>query len=242
MRIDGRAADALRPVRISPGFQEFAEGSALIEVGRTRVICSVTLEDRVPPFLRGRGRGWVTAEYGMLPRSTQVRTPRESSLGRPNGRTVEIQRLIGRSLRAIIDLDSLGETTYTVDCDVIQADGGTRTAAITGSYVALYQAFLKLVNKGVMPSVPLKKAVAATSMGIVGRQELLDLCYEEDSKAEVDFNVVMTSDGHFVEVQGTAEATPFSKASMDSLLKLAEKGIKELFGIQQEAIAAMIKT
>jgi len=235
-RADGRAWDELRAVRITPGFQRFAEGSALIELGKTRVLCSVSVEERVPSFLRGGGDGWVTAEYSMLPRATVTRTPRDSSPGKIAGRNQEIQRLIGRSLRAITDLSALGERTLTIDCDVIQADGGTRTAAITGSYVALYQALQTLANMGVISSMPLKSAVAATSVGIVHSYVLLDLCYDEDSNAEVDFNVVMTSKGEFVEVQGTAEAKPFSKETIDSLLSLAEKGIKQLFQAQQAAL------
>ncbi len=235
-RADGRAWDKLRPVTIIPGFQSFAEGSALIELGKTRVLCSVSVENRVPAFLRGEGSGWITAEYAMLPRSTVTRTPRDSSLGRVAGRNQEIQRLIGRSLRAVTDLTALGERTLTVDCDVLQADGGTRTAAITSSYVALYQALQTLANMGIISSIPLKSAVAATSVGIVHGYRLLDLCYDEDCKAEVDFNVVMTSKGEFVEIQGTAETKPFTKETIDFLLSLAEKGIKQLFQIQQEAL------
>ena len=237
-RADGRAWDELRPIQITPGFQSFAEGSALIELGKTRVLCSVSVEERVPGFLRGEGSGWITAEYAMLPRSTVTRTPRDSSLGRIAGRSQEIQRLIGRSLRAVTDLTALGERTFVVDCDVLQADGGTRTAAITGAYVALHQAMQTLANMGVIASIPLKNAVAATSVGIVHSYRLLDLCYDEDYKAEVDFNVVMTSKGEFVEVQGTAEAKPFSRETIDSLLSLAEKGIKQLFEIQQAALEA----
>jgi len=235
-RADRRAYDELRPVRIIPGFQSFAEGSALVEVGLTRVLCSVSVDERVPAFLKGGGSGWITAEYAMLPRATVTRTPRDSSLGRIAGRSQEIQRLIGRSLRAVADLDALGERTLIVDCDVLQADGSTRTAAITGSYVALYQAMQTLVNMGILPFIPLKAAVAATSVGIVHSYMLLDLCYDEDSNAEVDFNVVMTSQGKFVEVQGTAEGKPFSKETIDSLLSLAEKGIKQLFQVQQSAL------
>jgi ribonuclease PH len=240
-RADGRAWDELRPVKITPGFQSFAEGSALIELGKTRVLCSVSVEERVPAFLRGGGSGWITAEYAMLPRSTVSRTPRDSSMGRVAGRSQEIQRLIGRSLRAVTDLDALGERSLIIDCDVLQADGGTRTAAITGSHVALYQAMQTLANMGMLSSIPLKSAVAATSVGIVHSYMLLDLCYDEDSSAEVDFNVVMTSQGKFVEVQGTAEAKPFSKETIDRLLSLAEKGIEQLFQIQQSALEA-IKT
>ena len=241
-RADGRPWDALREVKITPGFLAFAEGSALIEVGKTKVICSASVEDRVPAFLRegGSGRGWVTAEYAMLPRSTVTRSARESAQGRQSGRSQEIQRLIGRSLRAVTDMKSLGERSLIIDCDVLQADGGTRTAAITGAYVALYQALLKLANMGVISSmIPLKSAVAATSVGVVHGYRALDLCYDEDFAAEVDFNVVMTSKGEFVEVQGTAEGKPFTKEAIDALLGLAEKGIKELFQIQQAAIASL---
>jgi len=238
-RADGRAWDELRAVKITPGYQGFAEGSALIELGKTRVLCSVSADERVPPFLRGRGSGWITAEYGMLPRSTVSRTPRDSSLGRVAGRSQEIQRLIGRSLRAVIDLTNLGERTLVIDCDVLQADGGTRTAAITGAYVALYQALQTLANMGIIASIPLKSAVAATSVGIVYGNRLLDLCYDEDCNAAVDFNVVMTSQGEFVEVQGTAEGKPFARETIDSLLSLAEKGIKQLFEIQQAVLGQL---
>jgi ribonuclease PH len=237
LRKDNRANDELRPVKISPGFQPHAEGSTLIELGQTRVICAVTVEDRVPAFLRGEGRGWITAEYAMLPRSTNTRTPRE--VGRAGGRSHEIQRLIGRSLRAVIDLNSIGERTFAVDCDVLHADGGTRTAAITGSYVALASALDNLVAMGLIPSLPIRSAVAATSVGIVGGEQLLDLCYEEDSWAEVDFNVVMTSEGMFVEVQGTAEVSPFSKETIDSLLALAQGGILRLFEAQNAALNSL---
>ncbi len=237
-RADGRAWDELRPVKIIPGFQSFAEGSAVIELGQTRVLCSVSVEERVPGFLKGGKSGWVTAEYAMLPRSTATRTPRDSG---KSGRSQEIQRLIGRSLRAVTDLDALGERTLIVDCDVLQADGGTRTAAITGSYVALHQAFNTLVNMGVLSSMPLKSAVAATSIGIVHGHQLLDMCYDEDCNAAVDFNVVMTSKGEFVEIQGTAEAKPFTRETIDSLLSLAEKGIKQLFEVQQ-AVLETLKT
>ena len=238
-RADGRVWDELRPIKIIPGFQSFAEGSALIELGLTRVVCSVSAEERVPAFLKGGGTGWITAEYSMLPRATVSRTPRDSSLGRIAGRSQEIQRLIGRSLRAVADLTAIGERTLIVDCDVLQADGGTRTAAITGSYVALYQAMQTLTNMGVLSSIPIKSAVAATSVGIVHSYMMLDLCYDEDGAAEVDFNVVMTSQGKFVEVQGTAEAMPFTKETIDSLLSLAEKGIKQLFEVQQAALETL---
>jgi len=237
-RADGRAWDELRPVQIIPGFQSFAEGSALITMGKTQVLCSVSVEERVPNFLRGGGSGWITAEYSMLPRAAVTRTPRDSSLGRVTGRNQEIQRLIGRSLRAVADLNALGERTLVVDCDVLQADGGTRTAAITGSYVALYLAMQTLANMGIISSIPLKSALAATSVGIVHSNRLLDLCYDEDSNAGVDFNVVMTSEGDFVEVQGTAEGKPYNKETIDFLLSLAEKGIQELFQIQKATLEA----
>jgi ribonuclease PH len=235
-RFDGRVADQLRTVCIIPGFQKYAEGSALIELGETKVLCAVSVEDRSPGFLKGSGSGWITAEYGMLPRSTHTRTQRDSSKGKVNGRSLEIQRLIGRSLRAIASLDALGERTFTVDCDVIQADGGTRTASITGAYVALVQAIQTLKDRGELTDSPLTGVVAATSVGIVDAVQLLDLCYEEDSHAEVDFNIVMNDAAEFIEVQGTAEGNAFSKSAMDSLLALADKGIKELFEVQRAAI------
>ena len=235
-RADGRTYDELRPVRITPGCQSFAEGSALIELGKTRVLCSVSVEEKVPFFLRGGGSGWVTAEYAMLPRATVTRTSRDSSLGRISGRNQEIQRLIGRSLRAITDLSALGERTLTVDCDVLQADGGTRTAAITGAYVALYQAMQTLSNMGIISSIPLKTAMAATSVGIVHSYMMLDLCYDEDCSAAVDFNVAMTDQGEFVEIQGTAEAKPFSRETVDAILTIAEQGIRQLFQVQKEAL------
>jgi ribonuclease PH len=238
-RVDGRVSDELRPVNIILGYQTFAEGSALLELGLTRVLCSVSVEDRVPNFLKGHGTGWVTAEYAMLPRSTLTRTPRGISAERSAGRNQEIQRLIGRSLRAVTDLTVLGERTFTVDCDVLQADGGTRTAAITGGYVALVMAMRNLKKRGMLTSIPMKGAVAATSVGILGRDALLDLCYEEDSKAEVDFNVVMTDRGEFVEIQGTAEGKPFSKETVDNLLELAGKGVKRLFNIQKSVISSL---
>ena len=235
-RADGRAYNELRPVSIAPGFQLFAEGSALIELGKTQVLCSVSVEDRVPNFLKNSGTGWITAEYAMLPRATVTRTPRDSSLGRVGGRNQEIQRFIGRSLRAVADLAALGERTLIVDCDVLQADGGTRTAAITGAYVALYRSLHNLASMGIISSVPLKSAVAATSVGIVHNNMLLDLCYDEDAGASVDFNVVMTSKGEFVEIQGTAEGKPFSRKTVDELISLAEAGIGQLFQIQQAAL------
>jgi ribonuclease PH len=233
VRLDGRADDELRPVHITPGYLSFAEGSALIELGQTRVVCAVSVEERVPAFLKGKGSGWVTAEYGMLPRATITRTPREG--GRGAGRSYEIQRLIGRSLRAVADLEVLGERSLIVDCDVLQADGGTRTAAITAGYVALYQACKTLMEREELRSMPLKSAVAAISVGIVDGVQILDLCYDEDSRAEVDFNVVMTDKGEFVEIQGGAEIKPFSRQVIDSMLALAEKGIRELFQVQKTA-------
>ena len=236
-RIDGRTPAQLRPVRIATGYLPWAEGSALIELGETQVLCAASVEARQPNFLRGTGSGWVTAEYGMLPRSTKERTQREAQAGRPSGRTQEIQRLIGRALRAVTNLDIIGERTITIDCDVLKADGGTRTAAITGSYVALHLAFQRLVDQGSLSSLPLPTAVAATSIGIVEGAALLDLCYEEDVRAEVDFNVVMTGDGRLIEVQGTAEHAPFSRAQMDELIDMAAAGIRELLAMQQEALA-----
>lgn len=238
-RVDGRKNDELRPVRIELGYQTFAEGSALIELGRTRVVCAVSVEERVPAFLKGEGGGWITAEYAMLPRSTLTRTPRNFASERIAGRSQEIQRLIGRSLRAVTDLNLLGERTFIVDCDVLQADGGTRTAAVTGGYVALFHAFYNLTRQGVLPRIPFKAAVAATSVGIVDGEVLLDLCYDEDFRAAVDFNVVMTDKGEFVEIQGTAEGKPFSKKMVDDLLALAEKGIKELLIIQRQALSGL---
>jgi len=234
-RIDGRGNNELRPVLITLGYQSFAEGSVLIELGKTRVLCSVSMEERVPNFLKGSGQGWVTAEYAMLPRSTVTRTPRDKI----GGRNQEIQRLIGRSLRAATNLSALGERTFTVDCDVLQADGGTRTAAVTGGYVALFQAFHNLRKQGALPFMPLRRMIAATSVGIVNGDMLLDLCYEEDYRAEVDFNIVMTDKNEFVEIQGTAEGKPFSKEVTDSLLSLAQQGIEKLFKIQKETLRAL---
>jgi ribonuclease PH len=236
-RSDGRAADELRRVVIEPNFLSFAEGSALISVGKTRVLCAATLEDKVPPWMRGRGIGWVTAEYAMLPRATQERTQRESARGRVGGRTHEIQRLIGRVLRAAVDMAKLGERTIQLDCDVLQADGGTRTAAITGAYVALALALTRRFDRR-SPGWPLATAIAATSVGIVDGLPLLDLAYEEDCRAEVDMNVAMTDMGGFVELQGTAEHVPFDRARLGTLLDFAEAGIRRLFVDQQAAIDA----
>ena len=235
-RIDGRAWDELRPVEIITGYQSFAEGSVLIKLGKTHVLCAVSVEERVPPFLKGSGTGWITAEYSMLPRATVTRNQRDSVHGHVGGRSQEIQRLIGRSLRAVADMKALGERQLIVDCDVLQADGGTRTAAITGSYVALQLAVDKLIKMGIIQKSPLKSAVAATSIGIVGDNMMLDLCYDEDSHAAVDFNVVMTGKCEFVELQGTAEGKCFSRQAIDGILALAEKGIKQLFQIQQDAL------
>jgi ribonuclease PH len=232
-RSDGRAPNEMRPATITPGFLMHAEGSVLIEVGRTRVVCSASVEDRVPPFLRNTGKGWVTAEYGMLPRATTTRTQREASAGRVGGRTQEIQRLIGRSLRSVVRLTELGERTIWVDCDVIQADGGTRTASITGGFVALALALRRLRDAGQIRSIPLQDHVAATSVGIVGGTPMLDLAYDEDSKAEVDMNIVKTGDGRFIEVQGTAEGPPFERQALDSLMELGDAGIRQLVDLQR---------
>ena len=236
-RTDGRAPDQLRPVCITPGFLPYAEGSVLIEMGNTRVVCSASLDERVPPFLRNSGQGWLTAEYAMLPRATQTRTAREIGRGGPSGRTHEIQRLIGRSLRAIADLKVLGERTITIDCDVLQADGGTRTAAITGAYVAFALASRQLLKIGKIQRSITTDQVAAISVGIVGSTPLLDLKYDEDSRAEVDMNVVCTGDGRFIELQGTAEREPFSRSQMDELVALATRGIETLIGLQKQVIA-----
>ena len=235
-RAEGRRWDQARPTTIIPGYQTFAEGSALIEMGSTRVLCSASLEERVPPFLRGQGQGWVTAEYEMLPRSTSTRTSRDRDSGRIRGRSQEIQRLIGRALRAATDLDALGERTVQIDCDVIQADGGTRTAAITGAYVALYQAVKLLVDHRALRRLPLREPVAAISVGLVDGDLMLDLCYQEDSRAQVDFNVVLTDRGDLVELQGATEGMPFPKQRVPEILSLASSGVEPLFRAQQEAI------
>jgi len=242
-RFDGRGYDELRPVAITPRFNKHAEGSALVEVGDTKVLCTVSVEERVPQFLKGKGEGWITSEYGMLPRATSTRMQREVVRGAPSGRTHEIQRLIGRSLRAVVDLAALGERTLWVDCDVIQADGGTRTASITGAYVALVEALRHLKGQGAFAELPLLDFVAATSVGRLGGQILLDLAYAEDSKAEVDMNVVKTGRGLFVEIQGTAEKTPFDDDEMKRLLAAADKGIQELIGLQKQALGdvALVK-
>jgi ribonuclease PH len=238
MRRNGRSADALRPVRFTRSFTSHAEGSVLVEFGATRVLCTASIEDGVPPFLRGRGQGWVTAEYGMLPRATHTRSPREAARGKQSGRTQEIQRLIGRSLRAAVDLQALGERTVTIDCDVLQADGGTRTAAITGGFLALADACECLRARGLLASTPLHGQIAAVSVGIVRGEPLLDLDYAEDSEAETDMNVVMNNGGGFVEVQGTAEGHAFRRHEFDALLNLAASGIGQLCALQAEALGA----
>ena len=239
MRTDGRGVKQLRPVKITPSYIKTADGSVLIECGDTRVICTAKLEERVPPFLRNSGKGWITAEYGMLPGSSQQRIGRESSRGRVGGRTHEIQRLIGRSLRAIADLKKLGERTIWIDCDVIQADGGTRTASITGAYVALAEAARGWLDRGIINVDPLQDAVAAVSIGIIDGKIMLDLCYEEDSKADVDMNFVMTGSGKFIEVQGTAENAPFTRKEMERMAEIAESGIKDLLKAQKKVIASL---
>ena len=236
MRTDNRALSQMRPVEITPGYLQTAEGSALIAVGNTRVLCAASVEESVPQFLRGSGKGWVTAEYSMLPRATMKRTPREVNKGRPSGRTHEIQRLIGRSLRAVVDTALLGERTVTLDCDVVQADGGTRTASVTGAFVALALALQQCVRYGMIKRLPLIDYVAATSVGILGGEPMIDLCYEEDSQAAVDMNVVMTGSGRFVEVQATAERHAFDDEQMARMLALARGGIAQLVEIQKRAV------
>lgn len=238
-RSDNRAPDQMRPVNIVPDFISTAEGSALIEVGNTRVICTASIEETVPSFMRGSGKGWITAEYSMLPRSTLTRTPREASRGRQSGRTHEIQRLIGRALRAVVDLKQLGERTITLDCDVIQADGGTRTASITGAFVALGLAMSKLVEAGTLSSAPVRDYVAAISVGIVEGEVLLDLAYEEDSQAEVDLNYVMTGGHKIVEVQATAERHPFDEAQLKKMMDFAARGIESLIASQRSVLRAL---
>ena len=236
VRLDNRGLDKLRKVNITRNYLKYPEGSCLIEFGNTKVICTASVEESVPPFLKGSGTGWVTAEYGMLPRSCDKRIPR----GKDSGRTYEIQRLVGRSLRTVTQMKSLGERSIWVDCDVIQGDGGTRTAAITGSFVALVDALAKLKKSGLIKEIPIKDYVAAVSVGIVNNELLLDLCYEEDSKAEVDMNIVMTASGEFIEIQGTAERQPFSKEKMDKMLGLAQRGIEDLFSIQRKLVGDIL--
>ena len=235
-RIDGRGHEEMRPVAIERNYLKYAEGSCLITVGNTKVICTASVEEKVPPFLKGSNQGWITAEYAMLPRATQVRTPREVTKGRPSGRTQEIQRLIGRSLRSVVELGLLGERTIHLDCDVIQADGGTRTASITGCFVALIDALRHLVEQKVIQELPVLDYIAATSIGKVNGELLLDLCYEEDSQAEVDMNVVMTAQGKIVEIQGTAEKEPLTREELDAMLNLAEKGISSLVALQRKVL------
>jgi ribonuclease PH len=239
-RTDNRPVNVLRPTRITPYYVKHAEGSVLIEAGDTRVICTASVEDRVPPFRRNSGKGWVTAEYGMLPRSTTTRNQREASAGKVGGRTQEIQRLIGRSLRAVTRLEEMGERTIWIDCDVIQADGGTRTASITGGFVALVLALQKIREQGTIPAMPVRDYVAATSVGIVDGAPLLDLAYEEDSRAEVDMNIVQTGDGRFIEVQGTAETEPFGREALIALLDLAQDGIRQLNALQREIVGGWL--
>jgi ribonuclease PH len=235
-RIDGRKEGQMRPVEIEPGYLRNAEGSALISVGGTRVICAASVEEKVPHFMRGKGSGWVTAEYAMLPRSTHTRTPRESSKGKVGGRTHEIKRLIGRSLRAVTDMEALGERTVWIDCDVIEADGGTRTASITGAFVALCLALEKIRGEGLIDTIPVRDHLAAISVGVVEGEILLDLCYDEDSRADVDMNVVMTGGGKIVEIQGTAEKEPFSWNRLETMTHLAKKGIADLVGVQKKVL------
>lgn len=240
MRQDGRLANGIRKVSITKDYMKYAEGSCLFEIGNTKVICTASIEPGVPPFMRGRGVGWITSEYGMLPRSCTSRVPRESSKGKKGGRTHEIQRLIGRSMRGVVDMNALGERTIWMDCDVIQADGGTRCASITGSFIALCLALDKLKKDGIFNEIPVDHCVAAVSVGIVDGTSCLDLNYEEDSRAEVDMNVVMTDSGDFVEVQGTAEKEPFSRQELDKMLGLAEKGINKLIEKQKESLKGII--
>lgn len=241
MRIDGRKPGDMRPVKITRNYIKHAEGSVLIEVGDTKVICTATLEEKVPPFLMGKGKGWLTAEYAMIPRSAGQRIRRESTAGKVGGRTHEIQRLIGRSLRAVVNTASLGERTFWIDCDVIQADGGTRTASITGAFIALCDAIDDSRKKGLIKVNPVRDFLAAISVGIIGGVSMLDLCYEEDSKAEVDMNIVRTGKGGIVEVQGTAEGEPFTRAQMDELMALAEDGVSRLVEIQRQELGEVTK-
>jgi ribonuclease PH len=240
-RTDGRSSTQLRPTRLTPGFLAHAEGSVLIEVGRTKVVCAASIEERVPPFLRNTGKGWVTAEYGMLPRATSTRTQRESTTGKVGGRTQEIQRLIGRSLRSVTRLADLGERTIWIDCDVIQADGGTRTASITGGFVALVLALSRMKDLALIKDIPIVDYVAATSVGIVDGAALLDLAYEEDSRADVDMNLVKTGDGRFIELQGTAEGPPFDKRALEALMELADTGIRELIALQKTVVGDILR-
>ncbi|AYE34684.1 ribonuclease PH [Clostridium septicum] len=236
MRIDGRKNDQVRSTKITRNYTKYAEGSVLIEVGDTKVICTASIEDKVPPFLKGKGEGWITAEYNMLPRSTGTRKPRDIARLKIDGRTMEIQRLIGRALRSVVDFKALGERTIWIDCDVIQADGGTRTTSITGSFVALVDAVNKLHKEKPFKIYPIRSFVSATSVGIVNGEKIIDLCYEEDSNAMVDMNIVATDEGEFIEVQGTGEEAPFKRSELNELLDLAEKGVKQMIQIQKEAL------
>lgn len=240
-RVDGRAPNEIRPLHIECGFHPYAEGSCLIKMGHTHVIITATVEDKVPPFLKGTGQGWITAEYSMIPRAGKQRTAREVTRGAPSGRTMEIQRLIGRAVRAVVDLSQLGERTITLDCDVVQADGGTRTACITGGFVAFADACRWMMEQGYLARVPFQERVAAVSVGVVRNVELLDLCYEEDVQAMVDMNVVMTHQGRYVEVQGTAEGAPFSRERLNRLLDLAQIGLNEIFKVQEQALASILR-
>ncbi|MEK6645432.1 MAG: ribonuclease PH [Candidatus Firestonebacteria bacterium] len=241
MRIDGRKSDELRNIKITRNFNKYAEGSVLIEAGNTKVICTATVTKDVPSFLKDTGQGWITAEYGMLPRSTHTRIIRESARGKTDGRTQEIQRLIGRSLRSIVDLESIGQNTIFVDADVIQADGGTRTLSITGAFISLVDAINFMREKEMILSCPIKDYIAAISVGVIKREKFLDLCYEEDKNAEVDMNVIMTGSGEFVEIQGTAEKTPFAKSELDELLALASDGIKKIINIQKQLVGNIVE-
>jgi ribonuclease PH len=239
-RKDGRTAAQIRPLAMQLGYSKYAEGSCLITLGETHVLCNASIEDRVPPFLKGQGQGWVTAEYSMLPRATRTRNQRDTAGSKPNGRTIEIQRLVGRSLRSIVDMNALGERTITLDCDVLQADGGTRTAAISGAFVALVQALHQLKKHGQFKVLPFQEWVAAVSVGVVSGEERLDLCYDEDSNAAVDMNVVMTDTGRFIEVQGTAEGAPFERARLNRLLDLAQDGVRQMMDVQRAALKGII--
>lgn len=240
-RVDGRAPNELRPLSLEPSIHPYAEGSCLITMGNTRVLITATVEDKVPPFLKGTGSGWVTAEYSMLPRAGKQRSQREVARGAPTGRTMEIQRLIGRAVRGVVDLSALGERTITLDCDVLQADGGTRTACITGGFVAFADACRWMIEQGYMNRMPFQERVAAISVGVVRTDELLDLCYEEDVQAQVDMNVVMTDRGRYVEVQGTAEGTPFSRERLNRLLDLAQTGLEQIFKVQASALESILR-
>ena len=237
-RDDGRALDQTRPITLTRGFARYAEGSCLIQVGETKVHCTASVEDKVPPFLKGQGKGWLTAEYAMLPRATHTRSQRDT--GKPNGRSIEIQRLIGRSLRSVVDLNTLGERTISVDCDVLQADGGTRTAAISGAFVAVVEALAWMRTQGQIKTLPFTEWVSAVSVGVVHGEERLDLAYAEDSQASVDMNIVMTDTGRYIEVQGTAEGAPFDRARMNRLLDLAQVGVRQMFAKQREALAGVV--